>query len=315
MSARNGRLVLVPLVTALSLACGSGPPAFSTSVDQAQALTSASASLGSASNFAVLSAAPGGLGAVTCTGTTITGDVGSSGQRAAVVQTEGCTISGAIVAPVSSQAVKDFNTAYAALASQSCTQTINQAAFTGQALSIKPGVICFPAGATFTDTTLTLDGTSTDTWLFKIGTSGTGALTGTGFSVVMAGGGNPCNVTWWVAQAVTMTTSNFNGTILAGAAITATVGTAGAFNGRALAKAAVTLTGGTLNGCTGGSIGGGGDGDDDDEGDGDHDHDHHKKHKCNQGRGNGPEGCDPGDSDHHNKSNDENDGHGRGRGH
>src|SRR5439155_709264 len=102
----------------------------------------------------------------------------------------------------------------------------------------------------------------------------TGALTGTGFSVVMAGGGNPCNVTWWIAQAVTMTTSNFSGTILAGAAITATVGTAGAFNGRALAKAAVTLTGGTLNGCTGGSIG-----DDDGEGEGDHDHDRdHKKH-------------------------------------
>lgn len=309
MSARNARFVLVPLATFLSLACGSAPPASSAS--QEQALTSSSASLGSASNFAVLSAAPLSGGAVTCTGATINGDVGSSGSAASIVRT-GCIINGATVAPVASGVVNDFNSAYAALASQSCTQTINQAAFTDTALSVNPGVICFPAAATFTRTTLTLNGSATDTWLFKVGTSGTGALTGTGFSVVMAGGGNPCNVTWWIAQAVTMTTSNFSGTILAGAAITATVGTAGAFNGRALAKAAVTLTGGTLNGCTGGSIGGGGG---DDDGEGDHDHDHDKDHhKCNQGRGNGREGCDPGNSDHHNGSNDE-DGHGRGRGH
>ena len=306
MSARNARFVLVPLATLLSLACGSAPPASSAS--QEQALTS-NVSLGSASNFAVLSAAPLSGGAVTCTGATINGDVGSSGSAASIVRT-GCIINGATVAPVASGVVNDFNSAYAALASQSCTQTINQAAFTDTALSVNPGVICFPAGVTFTRTTLTLTGSSTATWLFKVGTSGTGALTGTGFSVVMAGNANPCNVTWWIAQATTMTTSNFSGAILAGAAITATVGTTGSFNGRALAKAAVTLTGGTLNGCTGGSIG-----DDDGEGEGDHDHDRdHKKHKCNKGRGNGREGCDPGNSDHHNGSNDE-DGHGRGRGH
>ncbi|HEX9085041.1 MAG TPA: ice-binding family protein [Gemmatimonadaceae bacterium] len=243
-------------------------------------------SLGAASSFAVLSAAPNGGGAVTCTNTppptTITGDVGSSGGPASVVNTTGCTINGAIIAPVSAQVLDDFNSAYAALAGQSCDQFLTG---TLDGVTLTPGVYCFAAAATLTGT-LTLSGPSNGTWLFKIGTSGTGALTGTNFKVVMSGG-DPCNVTWWVAEAATMTTSNFIGTILAGAAITVTSGTVGTFNGRALAKAAVTITGGTLTGCTGGSLGG------------------TVKAKCNQGVGNGPEGCDPGNSNNRNPSNDE----------
>ena len=280
-----GLAFLVPIIASLSLACGSSPAPSSTSNEAA--LTSSGPSLGSASSFAVLSAAPNGGEAVTCTDAVITGDVGSSGARPSVVNTR-CSISGSIVAPVSGQVVADFNSAYAALASQSCTQIVTDAAFTGASLSYQPGVICFPAAVTFTNTTLTLDGSSTDTWLFKVGTGGTGALTGTSFTVVMAGGADPCNVTWWVAQAATMTTSNFIGSIFAGAAITATGGTTGTFDGNALAGAAVTITGGTLGGCTSGTT--------------------PDKAKCNQGVGNGPEGCDPGNSNNHNGSNDENGG-------
>jgi hypothetical protein len=58
--------------------------------------------------------------------------------------------------------------------------------------------------------------------------------------MVMAGGGQPGNVTWWVAQGVTMTDSHVIGTILGGAAITLTRGT---FDGNAWAKADVTITG------------------------------------------------------------------------
>ena len=103
----------------------------------------------------------------------------------------------------------------------------------------------------------------------------------------MPSGANPCDVTWWVRTAATMTTDNevngthFFGTILANTAITVTDATIGTFNGRALAKAAVSITGGTFTGCTGGTLGGG-------NGNG--------KQKCNQGVGNGPEGCDPGNS-------------------
>lgn len=228
--------------------------------------------LGSASSFAVLSAAPGGGGAVTCTNGTITGNVGSSGPMASVVQTS-CTINGSIIAPVSTALLADFNTAYAGYGAISCDQTLTG---TLAGIVLTPGVYCFDAAATLTGT-LTLDGPSTGTWIFKIGTSGTGALTGTSFSVVMAGGGTPCNVNWWVAQAATMTDSQFAGTILAGAAITLTRGT---FSGNALASAAVTITGTTLAGCAGTSEHGKG----------------KLKEHCNQGVGNGPEGCDPGNS-------------------
>ncbi len=232
--------------------------------------------LGSAANFAVLSAAPGHGGAVTCTNSSVTGDVGSSGLRASVVQT-GCTITGAIIAPVSARVVADFNRAYAAFAAIPCGQTLTG---TLAGITLAPGVYCFGAAATLTGT-LTLNGPANGIWIFKIGTSGTGALTGTNFSVVMAGSGQPCNVDWWVAQAATMTDSNFVGTILAGAAITITRGT---FTGDALAKAAVTMTGTTLVGCPGGKAKGNG------------------KEHCNQGVGNGPEGCDPGNSNQGDKS-------------
>jgi hypothetical protein len=231
-----------------------------------------------ATSFAVLSAAPGHAGAVTCTGSTITGDVGSSGLAASVVQTS-CTITGAIIAPVSGHVLNDFNASYDALAAMHCDHILT----TFPSVPLTPGVYCFDAAATSTGGTLTLNGGPNDTWLFKIGTSGTGALTGTNFNVVMTGGAVPCNVYWWVAEAATMTDSNFIGTIFAGAAITITRGT---FFGEALAKAAVTLKNTTVTGCGSGNP---------------------PRQFCNQGVGNGPEGCDPGNSNQGNpsRSNDE----------
>lgn len=247
--------------------------------------------LGSAAGFAVLSAAANGGGAVTCTDSLVSGDVGSSGAPASIVQTR-CIISGAAIAPVPAQVVTDFDQAYAALKNEQCTQVITQAAFTGESLIYEPGVICFPAAATFTDTTITLKGGSNDLWIFKVGTTAPGALTGTGLQVVMAGG-QACNVYWWVDAATTLTTSGFQGSILSGAAITAT-GLANPdtdYNGNLLAKAAVTLTNFSLTGCEGGIANPA----------------PSKKKHCNQGVGNGPEGCDPGNSNQGNplRSNDE----------
>ena len=206
--------------------------------------------LGTASNFAVLSAAPGATGAVACTGGAITGDVGSSGGMPSVVLTEGCTITGSTVAPVSAQVLADFDTAYDGLAAVSCGEIL-----TGSlaGVTLAPGVYCFDGAAALTGV-LTLAGPSDGTWIFKIGTPlaapATGALTGTGFSMVLDGP-SARNVTWWVAEGATMTDSAFQGTILAGAGITITRGT---FDGRALAEAAVTTTdavvSGTTPGCT-----------------------------------------------------------------
>lgn len=235
---------------------------------------------GGGSSFAVLSAAPDHGGAVTCTGGSITGDVGSSGPKASVVQTEGCTIDGAIIAPVSANVIKDFNDAYDALKAVSqCTQTFASTSLGDHTFT--PGVYCFNTAVTETNVVWTLDGSSTDTWLFKIGNAGVGALTGTGFSVVMADE-TPvpaCNVTWWVDAAASMTNSDFKGIIFAGAGITMTGTAPGTpVEGQALAKAGVTLTQMAFLGCEGGSIGS------------------RPKSKCNQGVGNGPENCDPGNS-------------------
>jgi hypothetical protein len=209
---------------------------------------------GPAAGFAVLSAAPAGGGAVACTTSTIKGNVGSSGGSGSVANV-GCTITGTVTAPVSAQVVADFNSTYSALAGVPCDHTLATLDLTQ---TLAPGVYCFPAAATATDKVLTLNGPASGTWLFKIGTGGTGALTGTRFSVVMAGGGQPCNVNWWVAQAATLTVTTttltpFQGNILAGAAATVT-GTAGAtsaltLNGRVWARAGVTVTDSNIVGC------------------------------------------------------------------
>ena len=158
------------------------------------------------------------------------------------------------------------------------------AEFVDTALSFSPGVICFNAGATFTRVTITLNGGTNDVWIFKIGSGGTGALTGTNLTVVMPSGAPPRNAYWWTAEAATMTDSNFQGTILAGTSITVTRGT---FSGDALAHVAVTLTDTAVTSCVPSS-------------------NPSAKH-CNQGLGNGPEGCDPGNSNQGNpaRSNDE----------
>ena len=222
--------------------------------------------LGSAGSFAVLAGT-----AVTCTDSVVTGDVGVW-PGTAITRTN-CTINGTVHAGdgVAKQAYIDFLSAYNALGHVKC-DFILSGNLAGQVLT--PGVYCVEAASTTTNGTLTLSGPSNGTWIFKIGTSGTGALTGTGFSVVMEGGASPCNVYWWVAQAATMTDSAFQGTILAGAAITITRGT---FNGDALAQAAVTMTGAAVNGCEQASQ-------------------PPVRSRCNQGVGNGPENCDPGNS-------------------
>ena len=186
------------------------------------------------SNFVVLANA-----GVTCTDGTIIGDVGTFSVTGAITRTN-CPIAGTLHAgdSVATQAFNDFLNTYAALAPQPgdvCTMLTGTLA----GVILAPGVYCFNAAATVTGV-LTLDGPADGIWILKIGTSGTGALTGTGFSVVMAGGGQASNVTWRVADAVTMTTSNIQGNILAGAGITLT---GGSLHGNVSAKADVTITG------------------------------------------------------------------------
>ncbi|MCA1797980.1 MAG: DUF3494 domain-containing protein [Xanthomonadaceae bacterium] len=157
-----------------------------------------------------------------------------------------CSISGAVEIG-SNTAVAAYSTfidEYNALATQPPCQFFNvplAGAF------LQPGVYCYDAAVVVTDSTLTLVGSASDNWIFRIGTGGTGALTGTNFNVEVSGG-TSCNsnVVWWTSQAATMTDSNLVGSVLAGADITFTRGST---NGQLLAAGEVTLTDTAVDYC------------------------------------------------------------------
>jgi hypothetical protein len=196
--------------------------------------------LGTTAPFAVLgvNAIPT-VGTVTCTdtgpGVGIFGQVGTTFPGG--ITNTGCLITGPIVAPVPAGVVADFNTAFAAIdtANPVCTGVIPIVTTV-----LPPGVYCSAAGTTIgAGVTLTLNGTASDIWIFRVGTGGLGALTLTNAQVVMAGGANACNVYWKTASAASITDSSFVGTVLSGAAATMT---RGSWIGRVMATTDVTLT-------------------------------------------------------------------------
>jgi ice-binding like protein len=206
-------------------------------------VSSASAqSLGSAANFAVL----GGT-AVTCTGGAVVGDVGISPGITASYTNTGCAVRGATppaTNAAAAQARTDFLSAYAALETEAANRACTQVDGSLAAQNLAPGVYCTDAVAK--TGVLTLNGPSNGVWIFLVD----GALTGTNFTVVMAGGGQPCNVYWTPSAAATFTTSTVNGTILAGAVTGGSITlTGGTLAGRALANVAVTTTGTSLTSC------------------------------------------------------------------
>jgi hypothetical protein len=199
-----------------------------------------------------------GRAAVTCSTGSIIGDVGTfqaagDAPPGSITASCGPVTTGTVHAPgdpASKAAYNNFLNAYIALApvAGDCNAG-NTLVGTLAGVSLTPGTYCFTAAAALTGT-LTLNGPPTGVWLFKIGTAGTGDLTGTNFDVIMAGGAVPCNVTWWVRQASAMTTSNFKGTVMAGTGVTFTGGT---FIGNGWAGASgsgdATETGTAITGC------------------------------------------------------------------
>jgi hypothetical protein len=199
---------------------------------------------GAASGFTLL-----GNAAVTCTNGTVSGDVGTF-SAIGVIALTGCPITGTshVGDGAAIAAYNAFLSQYIALAPRAgdCDAAHTLLSTIPASMTLAPGVYCTGAALTATGVTLTLNGPANGTWLFKIGTGGTGALTGTNFSVIMAGGAQACNVTWWVAEAVTMTDSDLKGNILAGGGITLSRGT---LIGDAFSKAGVTVTGTAVTGC------------------------------------------------------------------
>jgi hypothetical protein len=256
---RVAAIASISFVALLFAACNMNAPGGGAALANARSLVGAKAPAGgaAASSFTVL-----GNQAVTLTDATVTGSVGTflppaPASPAGSVTTTRSTITGStdVGDAASIAAYNAFLAEYAALAPKLGDVYTETLTGTLDGVTLAPGVYSSVAAVTVTGGVLTLKGPSNGIWIFKIGTTGgTQALTGTSFSVVMAGGATPSNVTWWVAQAVTMTDSNFQGTILAGAAITLTRGT---FNGNAWAGASkvgdVTITGTTITGCAGSS--------------------------------------------------------------
>jgi hypothetical protein len=198
--------------------------------------------LGAAAHFAVL----GGT-AVTCTGGAVVGEVGISDGNTAAYTNTGCAVTGARPPATNAAAVQahaNLITAYDELRdkaeSRACTEVSGNLA--GEYLA--PGAYCLNGVAK--TGLLTLKGPSSGVWIFLVN----GALTGTNFHVVMAGGGQPCNVYWAPSVAATMTTSTLQGNILAGNPVGGSITlTGGALHGRILAYVATTTTGTSIVGC------------------------------------------------------------------
>src|SRR3954470_24555605 len=117
-----------------------------------------SAAASSAEDFAVLAGA-----AVTCTGSTVNGNVGLANPG--TVTNTGCTINSQAGTPAAQSAYATFLADYANLRTQPPCD-FNNAPLAGAFLL--PGVYCYDAAVTVTNATLTLVGTASDTWIFRI---------------------------------------------------------------------------------------------------------------------------------------------------
>jgi hypothetical protein len=205
--------------------------------------------LKTAGNFAVL--AGGGVTSAD-SGTTIVGNVGSSPTPAITgllpIQVTGTlyTAANAVV----TTAKGDLTAAYLDAKGSGCPATNVLTGVDLGGLSLSPGVYCFSSSALLTGTlTLAGTGSSTDVWIFQIGSTLT---TATGATVAFTGGASPCEVFWQVGSSATIQTGNaFAGVIMALTSITLDGGT---LTGRALAQnGAVTISGQetVISGCSG----------------------------------------------------------------
>jgi hypothetical protein len=192
--------------------------------------------LGSSQSFAVL-----GATTVTNTGPTIIkGDLGVSPGTAVTGFPPGTVTGGTIhsndAAAVSAHA--DAVTAYGVLAGETCGTNLSGSILgtSAGAVTLTPGVYCFPATSAQLTGTLTLNGPGV--YVFQVGTTLT---TASASSVVLANGATADNVFWEVGTSTTLGADTaFVGNIFADVSDTVTTGSSVA--GRVFAlTGAVTL--------------------------------------------------------------------------
>lgn len=219
-------------------------------------------SLGTAASFGAL----GGTG-VTCTSPipalpaiTVAGNVGSLLTAPSSVtgfppdSPPLCSLSGTVQLGATA-AYADFMTAYTAIDTNNPCPVDAAHNLSGDlgGMTLSPGLYCI-SGVGLLSSQLTLDGggNANAVWIFKAASS----ITAIGGSVVMANGGNACNVYWRTGTLVSLDNTQFVGNILAGTAITFTTPIS-SLTGSALAQTDVTMTGASITACSA-TVGGGG---------------------------------------------------------
>ena len=213
--------------------------------------------LGTAANYAVLAKS----GVATVPSSVVTGNVGLSpvarggltGWSETSDVTDTYSTSAQVVAPFKlyaadyvggtttpdlGTAVLNMETAYTDAAGRTATSaaTTNVGSGTLTSLTLTPGVYEWGSDVTI-PTDLTLNGSATDVWIFKVaGTLDMAAAK----NLILTGGALPKNVFWQVSGAVTIgANTHFEGIILAQTSIT--FGNLASINGRLLAQTAVNL--------------------------------------------------------------------------
>ena len=214
--------------------------------------------LGTAGNYAILAK----TGVSTVPSSVVTGNVGVSpaartyltgwSETAAPDASDTYSTSAQVVAPFKlyaadyavptpanlTTAVGNMETAYTDAAGRTATSaaTTNVGAGTLTSLTLTSGVYEWGSAVTI-PTNLTLNGSATDVWIFKVaGTLNMAAAK----NVVLTGGALPKNVFWQVSGAVTIgANTHFEGIILGQTGIT--FGNLASINGRLLAQTAVVL--------------------------------------------------------------------------
>ena len=145
---------------------------------------------------------------------------------------------GGATKPDLTTAVGNMGTAYTNAAGRTATSAATTNVNSGNlgGLTLAPGVYEFGSAVTI-PTDLTLNGSATDVWIFKV--AGTLDVTAAK-KIILSGGALPRNIFWQVAGAVTVgATAHFEGIILGQTSIT--FGNKSSVNGRLLAQSAIVL--------------------------------------------------------------------------
>jgi hypothetical protein len=198
--------------------------------------------LGSSQSFAIL----GGTTVANTGATVVKGDLGVSPATAVTGFPPGILSEGTIHSndAAAMSALADANTAYAALAAETCGTTFASGTILGTtagAVILNPGVYCFVDDAAQLTGTLTLNGSGV--YVFQMRSTLT---TATNSSVVLANGATADNVFWQVGtSAILGGNTTFVGSILADTSDT--VGASSTVAGRVFAlTGAVTLDTNTI---------------------------------------------------------------------